>query len=759
MSRLRLAFLIPAILILTAVLTPTTSLGDSEMPQQAPTEQAPQPQLDLDILFDDDAPGANVSQLAWRPGGEDLLGFFKDGDGDAWWLFRLDADGSLSQTLLARPADLGVEKASEVNSLTWSDDGRHLLVSTADGFALFDPAKRALRRLTDTAGGDPKLSPDGSRLAFVKDDELWMAEIAADAAGDGDTEPAEPRRLTFDGEPAVVFNAVTDWVYWEELWGRDSTGFWWSPDGQRIAYYHIDDRQLPIYTMLDTRPLYPELERQRYPKAGDVLPKVEIRVLDLETGETTRLAVGDDPLTPRFYLPRVHWHPDGEQIAVERLNREQNHLEVLLCSRLDSSCRTLAEQKAETWVNLPEDFQFLADGRFLWSSEEAENDGWRQLYVYTADGKGRRRLTPDGWTLTSVDAVQEAKNRLVFTAHAVGELGAAERHVFAARLNGAAPSAEKLTEDPGWHGAQVSESGPWVHTWNDIATPTRQALRSLDAPAQNAELPSTPPSYDPAKLPRWEITTLPGPAGSRLPAQILKPPGFDPAKRYPVVMYHYGCPASQVVANRWSGTGRGLWHVLLAERGYVVVQVDNGASTFFGKRGEEIMHRRFGEVELAAQLAAVDWLKAQSWVDPGRLGLWGWSGGGSNTLYSLFRAPGVWKAGIAGAPVTDWRYYDAIWIERYLDHPAGNAEGYEASSPITYAENLTDALLLVHGTADNNVHPQNSWNLTLALVKAGRPFDQAFYPGARHSLSSFPPGGERHLFAKMTEFFDRHLKP
>jgi dipeptidyl-peptidase-4 len=224
-------------------------------------------------------------------------------------------------------------------------------------------------------------------------------------------------------------------------------------------------------------------------------------------------------------------------------------------------------------------------------------------------------------------------------------------------------------------------------------------------------------------------------------------------------MYHYGCPGSQVVENRWAGGQRFLWHILMAERGYVVFSVDHEGSLFFGKAGEDKLHRRFGEVELAAQLAGASYLAGLPWVDAARIGLWGWSGGGAHTLYCLAKRPGVWKAGLSGAPVTDWRYYDAIWIERYLGCPRDNAAGYESSAPLTWAAAIADELLVVHGTADDNVHPQNTINLVEALVEAGVRFELALYPNAKHSLDSFTEKARRHLFERMTAFFDRHLGP
>jgi dipeptidyl-peptidase-4 len=296
-------------------------------------------------------------------------------------------------------------------------------------------------------------------------------------------------------------------------------------------------------------------------------------------------------------------------------------------------------------------------------------------------------------------------------------------------------------------------AGSWVHTWSDADHPERAEVRGSDGKVLAALPAGLPAGFDPAALPRWQFTTIPGPEGSRLPARLLQPAGFDPSRRYPVIVYHYGGPASQVVVDRWAG--RDLWHKMMAQRGFVVAMVDNQSSLFFGKAGEDRDHRGMGAGNLAAQLALVDWLKSQSWVDGGRLGLWGWSGGGFNTLYCLFHRPGVWKAGVAGAPVTDWRLYDSIWTERYFDTPQDNPDGYRASSPWYDADKLRDHLLVVHGLADDNVHPQNTIALSDRLIKAGIPFEQGIYPGQKHG---FKGESQTHVYARMAEFFERTLQ-
>ncbi len=705
--------------------------------------------MTFDDLFRPELDGTLAEDLQWRPDSHQLLLTWDGGDGDQYLLF--DAVSGEHQ-VVATPADLrggGAEhdedtepEEADIDDLRFLTSGEALLYAVDGDLYRFTLANRTIQRLTSSQADEEMVnpSPDGRRLAYVKDNDLYVLDLTT----------LEEQRLSDDGEPEVVFNGITDWVYWEEIWGRDATASWWNANGSHLAYYHIDDREVAVYPLVDTSEVHPTVKEQRYPKAGDPLPKVAIRVVDVASKRTVSLDTGSDP---DVYLARVHWHPDGKQLVVQRLNRDQTQIDLLLCRTTDGACSTLMSDRWPSWINLGNEFTFLADGGFLWSSEKS---GWKHLYAHDAQGRELRRLTPEGWNLTSLDHVDESNDRIVFTAYGTGTLGASERHVFTAALGGG--EARQLTSSVGWHSALVSESGDWVHTFSDADSPPRQVVRRLGDGTSHA-LPNIPPMATVAALPKWRFFTLDGPEGSKLPAQIMLPSHQEPGKRYPVIMYHYGGPASQVVSQRWRDDDlRGLWHKYMASQGYVLLAVDNQASSYFGKRGEDRLHRRFGEVELAGQLAAVDYLKTLPWVDSQRLGLWGWSGGGSHTLYSLLNRPGVWKAGISGAPVTAWKYYDAIWMERYLDLPSNNAAGYEASSPITYAADLKDALLVIHGTADDNVHPQNSLNLATAFIEAGVPFDLALYPGAKHSFGSFKESGRRHLMRRMTDFFDRHLR-
>ncbi|HEX2254035.1 MAG TPA: DPP IV N-terminal domain-containing protein [Thermoanaerobaculia bacterium] len=732
-------------------------------PGSAPVHDAARPaELTFDRIFGEGSAGREPRGFQWSEDGRRLAFFYDDGeDGGLWVLEPGRGEPRLLVRFVEEPED--PEEASEaaaetredaeegpgkVSEYAWSPDGSSLVLLAGGDLWLQPVAGGAARRLTATGDDEeaPAFSPDGGTIAFVRDYDLHVLDVAS----------GEVRALTADGEKNQILNGITDWVYWEEIWGRDSTGFWWSPDSRRIAYYRFEEEPVGLYPLVDfTEVPYPQVEWQRYPKAGTDNPRVRLGVLELGSGETTWLATGEDSTE---YLARIDWRPDGSAVAVQRLNRDQTRLDLLLCEPAGGECEVVLEETWPTWINLGDDFRFLADGRFVWGSERS---GWRHLYLYGREGELIRPLTAGEWAVTSLDAVDEARGRVVFTSFGPWALGAKDRRVAAVSL-AAPPSAETeaqmtvLAGGEGWNTATASAaSGLWVHGWSDSETPPRLVVRDATG-AEVAVLPTTAPVFDPAALPRYRYFTIAGEGGVRLPARLMEPavPAAEGEKR-PAIMYHYGGPGSQVVANRWDGRGRDLWHKLMAQRGYAVLSVDNPASIFFGKRGEDRVHRRFGPLNLAAQRAGVEHLAGLGWVDPARIGLWGWSGGGMHTLYDLFLSPGTWRAGVSGAPVTDWRLYDTIWTERYLDTPEDNPDGYAHSSPVTHAAGLADRLLIVHGTADDNVHPQNTLALSDLLVKAGKPFEDALYPRQKHG---FRTGANRHFYERMTRFFEEALR-
>ncbi len=713
-------------LLTFALMTTASASGESPVPP-------------FDEIFRPETPARSPRQLSWSPDARLLAYLFKDATGDALW-----TQEALGGKAVAR-LRLGEEEALEsLDKVRWApDSGSMILVSDGDLY-LYTLDSDTLERLTETEAEeeDPKLSPDGLRLAFVRQGNLWVRDLASKSE----------RPLTTDGDDVEILNGKTDWVYWEELWGRDSTGFWWSPDSKRIAYYRFEEAAVESYALLNSLPVYPEVEWQKHPKAGTVNPTVRVGVISASGGETHWLPVGPTGGNERpeeWYLPRVHWTPDGA-VAVERLSREQDVLELIRCEALgDDPCRLLVRESSPTWVNVESNTTFLDDGSFLWSSERS---GWRELYLYDRSGTLLRQVSQGSGHVTGLDAVLEASGEIIYSRHQEGFLGAKDREVRRSSLDG--KKHQILTSGAGWHRAKAASDGTWVHSWSDANHRGFRILRNAQG-KEITRLPYEPATgFDPEDLPKWKFFTIPGPEGTELPARLLEPAGFDPSKKYPAVIYHYGGPESQVVNNSWGGRRRFLWHKWMAQRGYFVLMVDNQLSNFFGKKGADRVHRRFGPHNLAAQLAGVEYLNSLGSVDMERLGLWGWSGGGHNTLYCLLNKPGVWKAGVAGAPVTDWHFYDTIWTERYLDHPATNEEGYRQSSAVTHAKNLKDKLLIVHGTGDDNVHPQNTLALIKLWIDEGIPFEDAIYPRQKHG---FKKNEYAHFLQRMTEFFDRNL--
>lgn len=711
------------------------------LPLLAPVASAGVEPLPFATVFSASASPTSPEGLAWRPDGELLAYFWTEGEQRELW--AMDASGSEPRRLVTAaqlPPGCGGGRGPGGCAFRWSPDGEAILFIARGDLYLHRLATGETRRLTETAATEEgaTFSPQGDRLAYVREANLYLLDLAT----------GREEALTTDGVPDEILNGTPDWVYWEEIWNRNATGFWWRPDGGAIAFYRFDSRGVGEYPLLAYGEPYPTLRRQRYPHPGGANSAVQIGVVDLASREVRWLRTDE---RPDSYLVRANWSPDSRTLAVQRLDRGQDRLDLLFCSDADGTCKVRLTEEWPTWVNLGDEFRFLADGGFLWGSDR---DGWRRLYRYSASGDAAVRLGPDEWAISQAIGLGPGEEEILCSAFRTAGLGPAERHLLAIPLAGEVPARE-LTSGRGWHGALLApRTGTFVELASDADAPRAPRLRRFDG-AEAGALPYLPATgIDPASLPTWRYLTIAGPEGSRLPARILLPPDMDPEKRHPVLMYHYGGPGSQVVVDRWGG-GSDLWHKALAQRGWIVFSVDNQGSLFFGKHGEDLLHRRFGETELAGQLAGVDYLRSLPYVDPERIGIWGWSGGGTNTLYALFARPGVWRAGVAGAPVTDWTLYDSIWTERYLDTPEENPDGYRQASPRTHAANLADALLVIHGTADDNVHPQNTLRLADDLVKAGRPFEMAIYTGMAHG--PYGPVLTPHVYARMREFFERRL--
>jgi len=591
-----------------------------------------------------------------------------------------------------------------------------------------------------------RFSPDGRSLALVRDNDLYLWDLEARAE----------RRLTTDGS-ATLLNGTLSWVYWEEIFNRNDEGYWWSPDSKAIAYLQTDESGVALMSFVDFEPYVPRVIEQRYPKAGEANPRVRAGVLDLESGKTTWIDLG---VYPYEYLVRVQWLPDGKRLAVQTLDRQQTRLDLFVADAATGEVTHVLRETDEAWINLHDDLHFLADGRrFVWLSER---DGYAHLYLYDIDGKLVRQITKGDWALSvsgassrlgrAVALLDERHDWIYFTAL---EASSIEDQLYRIHLDGS--ELERLTPERGTHAVVFRPDGkcyadafsavdrlpslavhrPGGEPVSTVAEPRRELVEPLDL------------------LPR-ELFTIPAADGFAMPAMILKPATFDPGRRYPVVIYVYGGPSSPTVADAWGGRARDYFEHILAHQGFIVLRVDNRSATAKSKTLENrILYEGCGATELADLLDAVKWLKSQPYVDPERVGIWGWSGGGSFTMLAM-TASTEFKAGVAVAGVSDWRYYDTKFAEAFMKRPQDNPEGYDKTSHALRAKELHGRLLLVHGTYDDNVHPQNAWRFADELIEAGITFDMMVYPMRKHGIED--DAAQKHLYATMLEFWNRNLR-
>jgi dipeptidyl-peptidase-4 len=612
-----------------------------------------------------------------------------------------------------------------------------------DVFAL-DVAASRVTRLTRSDAEERNLtvSPDGRRVAFVRGRNIYTVDVATD----------EEAALTKDGSDTTL-NGTLSWVYWEEIFGRRDIAYWWSPDGRRLAYLQTDESPVAVSHFLDFQPAIPRLITQRYPKAGGANPVVRIGVVDAGGGSTRWIRI-DEPFE---WVLRVGWLPDAARVSVQTLTRDQQRLDLYFADASNGAARRVLTETDPGWVNVSDDLRFIRGGsEFLWSSERT---GYRHLYRYRIDGTLAGAVTAGDWALASADqSVYWVTRALAGVDEAggwayVGSLqgSSVERQLWRAKLDGSA--IERVTAERGTHNVSMSpDASHYVDARSDIRTPPSLSLRRADGTLV-AEL--SPPRRDalaPFDMRYPELTTIPASDGFALPAQILRPDSLPANGRAPVILYVYGGPSAPTVVDQWQDLS--FYAQLLAREGYAVVQVDNRSATGISKRLENTILKRSGPVETADLVDAVRWLKQQPWVDPDRVGVWGWSGGGTMTLNLMTRSA-EFKAGISVAPVTDWHFYDSKWAEAFMKRPEDNPEGYRDFDLVARAPQLHGRLMLVYGTYDDNVHPQNEQAFADALIRAGILFDTAVYPMRKHGISDDP--ARIHLFKTMLEFWKRNL--
>ncbi len=595
------------------------------------------------------------------------------------------------------------------------------------------PGGEALR-LTETPSSelDPQPSPDGTRVAFARDGDLYVVDLAARAE----------TRLTL-GARDGVFHGVAEFIAQEEM--DRASGFWWSPDGRRIAYTEVDETGIPTYPIVHQGQAVWEVEPERYPFAGGPNARVRLGVVKAAGGETVWVRLeeaGDD-----VYLPRVRFDAEGS-LLVQVESRDQKSLKLLRADPATGAATVLLEDRSTTWINLHDDLKPLRDGRFLWSSEST---GYRHLELRARDGALVRRLTSGDWAVDQVEAVDEAGGSVYFTAAKDGPL---ERQLYRVGLDGG--PIERVTTEPGWHTVTGSRDGAlWVDVHDTAAAPPRVLLRDGTGRVIRVLDPNDDPEPKALGLRAPEFVTLRAADGSTLHGALYKPPSTPAGRKYPAIVRVYGGPTAQTVKNSWELT-EDLRAQYLARHGYVVFRLDNRGTPRRGKAFETALARRLGSVEVDDQIAGARFLAGLPYVDGARLGIYGWSYGGYMAARCLLEAPDLFKVAVVGAPVTDWDGYDTHYTERYMGTPRDNAAGYEGSSLLPLASRLRGRMLIVHGMVDENVHFRHTARFLDALNSAQKPYDLIIFPDERHL-----PRGEadrRYLEARIVKYFDDVLK-
>jgi dipeptidyl-peptidase-4 len=661
----------------------------------------------------------------------------------------------------------GASAPISVENYFWSPDKKRLLVFTAServwrentrgDYWVLDLAAHSLRKL----GGDApastlmfaKFSPDGRRVAYVRQNDLYVEDATSGAI----------TRLTRDGSRTII-NGTFDWVYEEELSLRD--GFRWSPDGKSIAYWQLDASGVRDYNLIDdTDSLYSVVTPVQYPKAGTTNSAGRIGVVSADGGATKWMAIDGDPRNQ--YLARMDWagNANSNELLIQRMNRRQNEIDVLLADARSGAVKTVLVERDSAWVDVVNDVRWLdKDQRFTWMSER---NGWRRMYAVSRDGATVRALSADSMDVThpafafGAQAVLGTDATGEYVYHYASPQNPTQLYLYRTSLRRPGVTTRVTPADePGSHSYSISPNGRYaIHGWSSFGTPPVVELISLPDHRRvrvlqdNAQLKTRLAALEqgPREFFRVDIGS-----GVKLDGWMIKPPSFDASKKYPVLFYVYGEPASQTVVDSWGG-GTFLWHLMLSQVGYIVVSVDNRGTP--GPRGREWRKSIYGKIGVlngADQAAAAQAIAKWPFVDPQRLGVWGWSGGGATTLNVMFRTPDVYRMGMSVAPVTDLHYYDTIYQERYVGLPQENPEAYRLGSPVTFASQLKGDLLVVHGSGDDNVHYQNTEALVNALVKANKPFQMMAYPNRTHCICE-GEGTSLHLFSLLTRYLREHL--
>lgn len=607
---------------------------------------------------------------------------------------------------------------------------RHSQLGT---YYVYDIKTKVATLVFDKKIQEPTLSPDASKVAFVHNNNMYVKDLSNGAV----------KQITTDGVKNQIINGITDWVYEEEF--GFVRAFEWNTNGSKLAFIRFDEREVPEFSMdIYGNGLYPTQQVFKYPKAGEANSNVSLHVYDISSKETVTVAL-DNP----YYIPRIKWTNESNILSVRTLNRHQNELDLIFYNAANNTSELILKETDKAYVDVTDDLTFLADNSFIWTSEKS---GHNHIYHYSKTGKLINQVTSGNWEVTSYYGY-DVKSKQIF--YQSVENGSIIRDVYTIGLNG--KNKKRLSAEIGTNSAKFSANfSLFINTYSSITTPPRYTLHQSKDGKMLKEIVNNTPVLE--KLMEFGVTpkefSTISVNGYDLNMWTIKPNDFNPDKKYPVLMFQYSGPGSQQVANRWY-SGNDYWHFMLAQQGYIVVCVDGRGTGFKGAKFKKITQKELGKFEVEDQIAAAKKLGELPYVDANRIGIWGWSYGGFMSSNAILKGNEVFKAAIAVAPVTSWRFYDTVYTERYMTTPQENPSGYDQNSPIYHVDKLKGNYLLIHGSADDNVHVQNTMVMIEALVQANKQFEWAIYPDKNHGIYG---GNTRiQLYTKMTEFLKENL--
>ncbi|MRX66558.1 dipeptidyl-peptidase-4 [Flavobacterium resistens] len=606
---------------------------------------------------------------------------------------------------------------------------------TADYF-IYDIAGKTLTKLVDSQIQEPTFSPDGTKIAYAKQNNLYIYDVASKKA----------TAVTTDGKKNAVINGITDWVYEEEF--AFVRAFDWSKDSKKLAYIRFDESQVPEFSMsIFHKDLYPTIETFKYPKAGEKNSVVSLHIYDAAGNTSKKVDLGN---YNDFYIARMQWTNDNNVLSAQVLNRHQDNLDLLFIDGTTAAAKVVLNEKDKAYVDVTDNLTFLKDNSFIWTSEK---DGFNHIYVYDKMGKLKNQVTKGNWEVTSYYGFDE-KTKTIF--YQSTENGSINRAVYRISLDGKNKVA--LTSKIGTNKATFSPNFQYfINTYSSASQPTVYTLNDAKAGKEIQVIENNQALADKLKgfnLPSKEFFVLKTAKGNELNAWIMKPKDFDASKKYPVFMIQYSGPGSQQVVNGW-GSSNEYWFMMLTQQGYIVACVDGRGTGYKGADFKKVTQLQLGKYEVEDQIDAAKVIGSYPYVDASRIGIWGWSYGGFMASNCIFQGNDVFKMAIAVAPVTNWRFYDSVYTERYMQTPQENPNGYDQNSPINHVEKLKGKFLLIHGSGDDNVHVQNSMQMMEALIQANKQFDSQIYPDKDHGISG---GNTRiQLYNKMSNFIKENL--